>query len=217
MSTSPRRISSALATSGNSVCGTPRCCISHAVRLAPCSRGRVSLTQTCSGSPSACARNTGAVAVPQAVAASAPALQWVITLTGPGLRRAMLRSSSSPMQPIAWLIATSSAPIASASRHAASARASVGSGATAARTRSSAQRRLTAVGRVASSAACALASVGVGGVAVERQRESVGADRADQRRAADPHAADGERRRAGVGDADRARRRAAARAGRAPR
>ncbi len=74
-----------LAASTNSVCGTPRWRSSHAVRFAPCRRGRVSLTQTCSGRPSACARKSGAVAVPQPQVASAPALQCVITLTGPEL------------------------------------------------------------------------------------------------------------------------------------
>ena len=43
---------------------------------------------------------------------------------------------------------------------------------------------------------------GVGRVAIERQREPVGADRADQRRAANPHLADGERGGVGVADLD---------------
>ena len=67
------------------------------------------------------------------------------------------------------------------------------SGATFARTRSSAQRRLTAVGRVASSAVKRGGQRAVRGIAVERKREAVGADRADQRRAANPHVADRER------------------------
>ena len=57
-------------------------------------------------------------------------------------------------------------------------------------------------GRVASSAACALRERGVGRIAIERQREPVGADGADQRRAAHPHPADRERRGVRVGDPD---------------
>ena len=130
---------------------------SHAVRLAPCSRGRVSQTQTCTGIPAACARNTGAVAVPQPQVASAPALQWVITLTGPGLRARRCRGQE--REPVLAdraverdvLGRRSRRPRARRRRRAHRAAAA----ATASRTRSSAQRRLTAVGRVASSAACA--------------------------------------------------------------
>ena len=184
----------------------------------PASAAASRCTQTCSGSPSACARNSGAVAVPQPQVASAPALQWVMTLTGPGLA---LRDAAQQRDAVlADRVIDrrrprrrSHRPRATRRRRALRAR----SGDTCARTRSSAQRRLTAVGRVASSAACACASASSDGVAIERHREPVGADRADQRRAAHPHLANRAARRRRRRRSVMRTTRAAARAGRARR
>ena len=92
----------------------------------------------------------GEVAVPQSTVASQPALQWVSTLTGsPFLRAAMSRMISSPWTPIMRLISTSSSTISAARRQAAASRSPSGRGLSTRIISSSAQRRLTAVGRVA--------------------------------------------------------------------
>lgn len=94
-STAPVASRNPAALSATSVCGTPASRSSQAVNR-PWLRGRVSLTTTSTGTPSATAVKTGASAVPIPHVASQPALQWVSTRTGPPRRSASRRRTGSP-------------------------------------------------------------------------------------------------------------------------
>ena len=98
------------------------------------------------------------------------------------------------------MIATSSAAIASASRHAASARCVAGRLADGATDAIERPAQIDGGGPRRVEERVRVCERGVGGIAIERERQAVGADGADQRGAAHPHLADRERRRIGVGD-----------------
>ena len=143
------------ALSTTTVWGIRRCPSSHAVRAAPWLRGRVSLTQTWTSRPRSEAMYIGAVAVPHSTQANHPALQWVRISTGRSTRSATSRMSRAPISPIARHAAASSSASSSAKTRAAAARTSTGRDRMSRSIRSSALRRLTAVGRVAISLATA--------------------------------------------------------------
>ena len=142
------------ALSAITVCGTPCWPSSQAVRLAPWLRGRVSSTQTWIGMPRVVrlvdrrqrrapvdGREPAGVAVGQHVDALA-------VLLGRGDRR----SAPAPCSPMRRLMATSSSADLGGARVRRARRAPAAAAArSSARMSSSAQRRLTAVGRVASS------------------------------------------------------------------
>ena len=99
--------------------------------------------------PFSSARYIGAVAVPYLAVASVPALQWVrMPISRPG--RLSSRSRPKPISPMPRLMATSCCWMASARANRLSFSAGSGSARpalTASSMRSSAQNRLTAVGR----------------------------------------------------------------------
>ena len=99
--------------------------------------------------------------MPQSTVASQPALQWVSTRTGRPVRSCTSWISPAPCAPIAWFCATSSSAISPASSYATRWRSAKAVLRSRVSMRSVAQRRLTAVGRVAFScpAACSIASV----------------------------------------------------------
>ncbi len=117
-STSPPRISEPAATSGISVCGTPACSSSQAVRRAPWRYGRVSSTQTLISRPAWWAAWTIPSAVPNWPQASGPVLQWVRIRSGPNSRVGSAASPNSASRP--WSV-VASATIASASSRSAAA------------------------------------------------------------------------------------------------
>ena len=144
--------------------------------------------------PAACAAYTGASAVPQSTQASQPALQWVSTRSGwpPRDARPVCARIARPCRPMAAQAATSSSAMRAASGIGHAPR-----GCRAARPpardcmRSSAQRRLTAVGsRARRAAATARGRLGVARVVAQAERHAVGGGDADQRRAAHDHVAD---------------------------
>src|SRR3954451_20499464 len=144
-SASPRRISPAAALSTISSNGKPARSSSHSVSRAPSSSGRVSHASTRTSGSRRCSSRITASAVPSPPAASAPVLQIVST------RRALARRSA-PWRAIAALAASSSAWMRWASARAAAA-IEIGPAAIhAARTRSTAHARFTAVGRAANKA-----------------------------------------------------------------
>mmetsp|Transcript_118171 Transcript_118171/g.329561 ORF Transcript_118171/g.329561 Transcript_118171/m.329561 type:complete len:276 (+) Transcript_118171:485-1312(+) len=165
MSTKPRCIKCPPALSAMTVCGTPCFSSSQAVKAAPWFRGRVSSTQTCTGTPRSKAAYTGDRAEPQSAKANQPALQWVSTFTGnfcsqpsPSLARSLLplanfSSNWAPAWPMRLQKSASSSVTATASRRAATTTASTppSPAKAASMTRcslSTPTRKLTAVGRV---------------------------------------------------------------------
>src|SRR5439155_101206 len=132
-------------TSAISVCGSPSRAHSQAVSREPCITGRVSSTHTRSTLPWAWAARITPSAVPKPAVARAPALQWV-------RMRAFAGTSAAPWVPRARFAAMSSSRIAWASVRSRAVTRSSGTPTDARATRrirSSAQKRLTAVGRVA--------------------------------------------------------------------
>ena len=142
------------ALSAITVCGTPWCSSSKAVSEAPWLRGRVSSTQTWTGMPPPAPCRSAPCAVPQSIGGEPAGVavgQHVDGLAWPLPGRDAARMSGSPCSPIARQIATSSSadrgglgigaarPLRSRGRLRQRVAASA----------SSAQRRLTAVGRVA--------------------------------------------------------------------
>jgi len=91
-STCPVAIAHAAAESIVRRCGIPASASSQAVNRAPCSSGRVSSTSTSATLPRACNTRSAPSAVPNAVVASRPVLQWVSTRSG---RSGDSRSTSS--------------------------------------------------------------------------------------------------------------------------
>jgi hypothetical protein len=73
------RIVAAAAPSTIKVAGTPAAASSKVVKRAPCSSGRVSSTKTCTRLPRRCAATITPSAVPSPPVASGPVLQWVNT------------------------------------------------------------------------------------------------------------------------------------------
>src|SRR5207245_2608599 len=138
-------MSEAATTSAISVCGIPSRAHSQAVSREPCITGRVSSTHTRSTLPWAWAARITPSAVPKPAVARAPALQWV-------RMRAFAGTSAAPWVPRARFAAMSSSRIAWASVRSRAFTRSSGTPTDARATRrirSSAQKRLTAVGRVA--------------------------------------------------------------------
>ena len=152
----------------------PSCSSSQAVSREPCSSGRVSSTSTSIRLPGRCAVLITPSALPMPPVASEPALQCVSTVEPSSISAA----PSSPMRRSSAICCCVDAPRL-ALRSPASTRAIA---ARARASRSIAQRRFTAVGRVAASSAR-------GGVEVRRdvarrQRKRIRRRDADQRRAA---------------------------------
>src|SRR3989442_95715 len=138
-------MSEAATTSAISVCGIPSRAHSQAVSREPCMTGRVSSTHTRSTLPWAWAARVPRGAVAKPAVARAPALQWV-------RMRAFAGTSAAPWVPRARFAAMSSSRIAWASVRSRAVTRSSGTPTDARATRrirSSAQKRLTAVGRVA--------------------------------------------------------------------
>ena len=174
---------------------------SQAVSRAPCSSGRVSSTHTEATRPCWCAVAMTPSAVPQPAVASAPVLQWVSTRScWPEQRRAVGGESAvggdvvllQALRPLGERGGSDRAPPA--------ARA-----AKTPRPRSSAQRRLTAVGRVAMSSAKAASKasrLAVGADLAHRQHQPPGGGDPDRRRPAHRQPPDGVRNHLRLGAVD---------------
>ena len=189
----PVRRSPAAAASTSSACSIPSRCSSHTVSRAPCSSGRASHASTCTGRRSASSAITPRP-VPRPEAASAPELQCVITVTGPG--GSTVSSASAPWRASAALAASSSRWIASAAARAASG-PSASTAATIALDRpAEVARRRPGAGE---DRGAALERLG-GRRPRDLHRQAVGGGDADQRGAADRQPADRRRRVLGAGE-----------------